>query len=89
VCQNVNELIDALSGHQDPCVWSFDPDTLEFWTVTSWFAEKLEEYGETCVYVHGLHVWGRCCSGQAIMLDGVIEDIAAGMEILPGQRYAW
>ena len=61
VVHNVNELIEALVAHDDPCVvWNFDPDTLEYWAVSSWFAEKLEQHGETCVYVHGLYVWGRC-----------------------------
>ena len=89
VGHNVGSLVEALASHQDPCVWTFDPDAIEFWIVTEWFAEKLESHGETCVDVHGLHVWGRCCSGQAILLDSVVRDIAEEMQILPGQQFEW
>ena len=34
-------------------------------------------------------VWGRCTTGQAILLDGVITRICADMGILEGQEYAW
>ena len=51
-------------------------EALEYWVVSSWLAEKLAEKGESIAEVCGLTVWGRCTSGQAISLDGVISKIA-------------
>jgi len=50
-------------------------EALEYWVVSSWLAEKLAEKGESIAEVAGLTVWGRCTSGQAISIDGVIESI--------------
>jgi len=35
------------------------------------------------------NIWGRTCSGQAILLDSVITRICAEMGILEGQKYSW
>lgn len=49
----------------------------EHWIVDWWLARKLQERGEIVVELYrGVHVWGRCTTGQAILLDGVIRDIA-------------
>lgn len=54
-----------------------DGEPLEFWIVSDWLAGKLEEHDECVAYdVHGLTIWGRCTSGQAISMDSVIEGIA-------------
>lgn len=51
-------------------------EPLEYYAVSDFLANKLKERGEP-VTQFGYHwVWGRCCSGQAIYLDSVIEDIA-------------
>jgi len=48
-------------------------EALEHWIVSDWLAGKLESAGEMVSYdIHGLTVWGRQCSGQAISIDGVI-----------------
>lgn len=63
-------------------------EAYEWWFVTDWFAEKLAEHGE--MVIRGWHnVWGRGCSGQAILLDWVIGKIAEEMEILEGQEHDW
>jgi len=51
-------------------------DVYEHWIVSPWLARKLAEKGEVVGEVCGLTVWGRCTSGQAISIDGVIEEIA-------------
>lgn len=61
----------------------------EHWIVDSWFAKRLEEHGEKIGKVHGLTVWGRPTTGQAILLDYVIAEIAAKQGILQGQKYDW
>lgn len=51
-------------------------EALEHWIVSDWLADRLIARGEMVDKgVHGLIVWGRTCSGQAIHLDGVIADI--------------
>lgn len=72
--------------------WGIDPDqneALEHWIVTDWFSRKLEEKGEMVTEFMGLTIWGRTTSGQAIYIDGVIEEIASDMEILEGQAHEW
>lgn len=63
-------------------------EAYEWWFVTGWFAEKLAEHGE--MVIQGWHnVWGRGCTGQAILLDWVIAQIAMEMGILEGQEHDW
>lgn len=78
------------------CDWKCDDapesepqDILEWWIVTEWFAKKLHEKGEPILEWGNNHYWGRTCSGQAILLDGVITDICSDMEILEGQANEW
>lgn len=65
------------------------PEIYEHWAVTSYLSRRLKAKGEAVAQVLGFHVWGRCCTGQAIKLDNVIGEIAAELEILHGQRNDW
>jgi hypothetical protein len=56
----------------DPHEW----EAFEHWLVSDWFARKLTEHGYVVREVFGLTVWARGTTGQAIYMDGVIEDIA-------------
>ena len=70
-------------GEKDVKPWnheeyqSDDPtEALEHWIVSKWLAYRLEEKGEMITHdFYGLAIWGRRCSGQAILLDGVIKQI--------------
>ena len=64
-------------------------EAYEHWIVTEWLARKLEEHGQITGEFFGLPIWGRCTTGQAILLDYVIGQIAAEEEILEGQKYDW
>jgi hypothetical protein len=66
-----------------------EQEVYEHWIVSQWFAEKLQEQGETTGELFNLTIWGRCTTGQAISIDHVISEIAAGMQILEGQKYEW
>lgn len=67
-----------------------DPvEVYEHWIVTSWFAYKLRSHGERVITLGTNEVWCRTCTGQAILLDHVIGEIAEGMEILERQRNSW
>lgn len=47
----------------------------EYWAVSSWLARRLRDAGEGVADLGGMHVWGRCITGQAISMDGVIRRI--------------
>jgi hypothetical protein len=62
-------------------------EVFEWWAVSTWLAEKLEEEGE-CI-INQESIWGRQTTGQAILLDYVISKICAKLEILEGQENSW
>jgi hypothetical protein len=64
-------------------------EVYEHWNVSRYFARKLAEKGEVTGDLLDFKVWGRCCTGQAILLDYVVCAIAAEMQILEGQRNDW
>jgi len=48
----------------------------EHWIVSDWLANQLEQRGELIERdFYGLNIWGRCATGQAIHLDGVMAEI--------------
>lgn len=89
----VNTLTSEAQNWQELCEeQSIDPynrEVFEHWIVTKWFAEKLQAHGEIVGELFDFHIWGRCTTGQAILLDGVIRRIASEMEILAGQKNDW
>ena len=64
-------------------------EIFEWWIITEWLAKKLEDKGEAILDWGNNFYWGRTCTGQAILLDGVISEICEEMEILEGQKYEW
>lgn len=66
-----------------------DHEIYEHWLVTDFFGRKLKERGEHVTEFCNMTIWGRCCTGQAIAMDGVIMSIAKGMGILPGMENDW
>ena len=95
VDHSISEPFDTeLEAYQD-CVYENDLEydyieAYEHWIVSDYLAKKLEERGEMVSYdLFGLTIWGRCTSGQSIMLDDVISRICEEMEILEGQKYEW
>lgn len=74
---------EHIDDHETFCL-EFDVDADEYenevyehWVVSSWLADKLAERGEATREVCGVTIWGRCCTGQAIGMDYVIQQIAA------------
>ena len=58
---------------EDHNIEPYQNEAYEHWIVQPWLARKLEAKGEMVADdIHGLTVWGRCTSGQAISLDYVI-----------------
>ena len=64
-------------------------EVYEWWFVSEWLFEKLKEQGEVVIDSRYGYLWGRCTTGQAILLDGVIGRIAENLEILEGQKNDW
>ena len=76
------------------CPGSAEPDNepqeiFEWWIVTEYLYKKLKEKGCPVLEWGNNYYWGRCTTGQAIMLDSVISGICSDMEILEGQKYSW
>lgn len=55
-------------------------DVFEHWSVTEWLADRLQAKGEKLDRdFAGLIVWARTTTGQQIVLDAVIQEIAADL----------
>ena len=64
-------------------------EIFEWWIVSSYLYNKLKEKGEVVTEWGNNFYWGRCTTGQGILLDGVISSICYDMEILEGQTFSW
>ena len=56
-------------------LYPFADDVMEWWLIDSWLAERLKAQGEIIIDELGCRWWGRLTSGQAIYMDGVIQEI--------------
>ena len=70
----------AAKNFHDLCeAFEIEPQQIEayeHWVVSEWLADKLISKGEMVLKdFYGLTIWGRTNCGQAIMLDGVIQEI--------------
>jgi hypothetical protein len=57
----------------------FEPqphEIYEWWAVTSWLADELTGFDQPVLSNDFGHWWGRTCTGQAIILDGILQKIA-------------
>ena len=64
-------------------------EIFEWWIVSEFLYNKMKNAGHPVLEFGNNYYWGRCCSGQAILLDSSISDICKNMEILDGQKYSW
>lgn len=62
-------------------------EIFEWWIVSEFLYRKLKEKGYPVLQWGNNYYWGRCTTGQAILLDYVISSICEEMEILEGQKY--
>lgn len=77
-----DEQIEELEREQE------EPNEVyEWWMVSNWLCDKLKEKGK--VVLSDENIWGRCTTGQAILLDHVISEICEDLQILEGQKYEW
>ena len=84
ILDNQNLVVEELMRH-DESIWdslqNFDEssEVLEWWLVTPYMAELLKEKGEVILSDYDCCWWGRTTSGQALYMDGVIQEIAEQM----------
>ena len=51
----------------------FTQEPYEWWAVSGWVCSKLDENGERVI--DSWNYWGRCCTGQSIMLDYCVHKV--------------
>lgn len=70
--------------------FNLDPDydeVYEYWIVTSsWAAADLRAYGQIVFEFGGLTIFGRCTTGQSVLLDGWARRL---MRDLPDDHWIW
>ena len=81
ILDNQNLVVEELMRHDESLLDSlqnFDDssEVLEWWLVTPYMAELLKEKGEVILSDYGCYWRGRTTSGQALYMDGVIQEIA-------------
>lgn len=69
------EAAEAFCDENNIDVFEYRPEIYEFWSVSGWLGEKLKSAGEHVFDYFNHTIWGRCTTGQAILLDGVIRGI--------------
>jgi hypothetical protein len=62
-------------------------EVFQWFIVSDYLAEKLKEKGEPIIEEE--NIWGRGTCGQAVLLDYVITEICAEMQILENQENSW
>ena len=81
ILDNQNLVVEELMRH-DESLWEElqnldeNSEIMEWWLVTPYMAELLKEKGEVILSAHDCYWWGRTTSGQALYMDGVIQEIA-------------
>ncbi len=56
------------------------------WADPFLLADQLTDRGHVTLSDGQSHWWGRCCSGQAIKLDGILQRIVATSMVASGCR---
>ena len=80
ICVRCNETFGCLDSETGECPQCFEDnqqpqEIFEWWLVSPWLGRKLLIEGEPVIDNEYGVWWGRCTTGQAIVLDFVIEQI--------------
>ena len=77
----INELLRVNESRWDRISNTEEWDEVfEWWLVTPYLAELLKENGEVIFADYDCYWWGRTITGQALYIDGVIQEIARQTE---------
>ncbi|UCV26734.1 hypothetical protein [Ferribacterium limneticum] len=81
---------DEADSWQEACeqdsIEPYEREIYEHWAVSSWLGGELSARGELVFEFCNMTIWGRGCTGQSIMLDGVICEIAKAQ---PDYSFIW
>ena len=85
ILDNQNLVVEELMRHDESLLEELqnlneNSEVMEWWLVTPYMADMLREKGEVILSDYGCCWWGRQTSGQALYMDGVIQEIAEQME---------
>lgn len=83
----ISQIEDEIQALED--LESEPQEVYEWWAVSEYLFEKLKAQGAPVLEYANMYIWGRCTTGQAILLDYAITKICAEMEILEGQSNSW
>ena len=81
ILDNQNLVVEELMRHDESLLEELQnlneySEIMEWWLVTPYMAELLKEKGEVILSDYDCYWWGRTTSGQALYMDGVIQEIA-------------
>ena len=84
ILDNQNLVVEELMRHDESLLDNLqnldeNSEVLEWWLVTPYMADMLREKGEVILSDYDCCWWGRQTSGQALCMDGVIQEIAEQM----------
>ena len=65
-------LFEEIEGDEE----SQPKEVYEWWLVTEWLAKKPDAIEQVVLETDWGFYWGRTCTGQAIELDNVIQEVA-------------
>lgn len=76
-CKEKQDFLDSETGECEECFEENQTpqEIYEWWLVTPWFSKKLLLEGQPVLENNYGMWWGRCTTGQAIVLDDVVEII--------------
>lgn len=78
-----DETIAGLDEWRDVCrdhAQDNPAEVYEWWAVDSWLCEQLHAIGEVTIDNGYGQWWGRTCTGQGLIMDGTLQQIAARFE---------
>jgi len=70
----LTELRDVIRDHADAA------EVYEWWRVSPWLCARLRAVGEVVIDNNYGEWWGRCTTGQGLIMDGVLQRVAAAEE---------
>ena len=80
ICGNCGETAVCLDSETGECQDCYEEnrdtqEIYEWWVVSGWLEIMLRKHGEPILSNNYGNWWGRCATGQAVFMDGVIRDI--------------
>lgn len=78
-----DETIDGIKDWREACrdhAQENPAEVYEWWRIDPWLCERLREIGQVVIDNDYGEWWGRCTTGQALIMDGVLQRVARGQE---------